>query len=96
MTEKEQIEELTRFQCADCGDGCENCPYNVTLCPAKERATKIYNANFRKQKEGEWIEYREKRLGGEVYYICSRCGRRESHKEPYCNCGAKMKEGEQT
>lgn len=27
-----------------------------------------------------------------LYYKCSVCGRRESVKEPYCNCGAKMKE----
>ena len=25
-----------------------------------------------------------------VWYECSECGRTESEKEPYCNCGAKM------
>ena len=25
-----------------------------------------------------------------LYYKCSVCGRRESVKEPYCNCGVKM------
>lgn len=27
-------------------------------------------------------------------YMCSRCWRVEMNKEPYCNCGAKMDEGE--
>lgn len=26
------------------------------------------------------------------YFECSSCGRTEDHKEPYCNCGAKMDE----
>lgn len=28
------------------------------------------------------------------YFECSSCGRIEDHKEPYCNCGAKMDEEE--
>ena len=26
-----------------------------------------------------------------MFYKCSACGRREATKEPFCNCGAKMK-----
>ena len=40
---------------------------------------------------GKWISF----LGGdhimpERYYRCSRCGRVESRRQPYCHCGAKM------
>lgn len=40
---------------------------------------------------GRWISF----LGGdhimpERYYRCSRCGRVESRRQPYCHCGAKM------
>lgn len=28
------------------------------------------------------------------YYRCSRCGRVESRRQPYCNCGAKMNGGD--
>lgn len=46
---------------------------------------------------GEWVKEFAKlttaKLTGEdstIVYRCSRCGRYESQKEPYCNCGAKM------
>lgn len=29
----------------------------------------------------------------ERYYRCSRCGRVESRRQPYCHCGAKMDGG---
>ena len=51
-------------------------------------------------KYAEWITEFAKlttpKLTGEdstVIYRCSRCGRYESRKEPYCNCGAKMDDG---
>lgn len=31
----------------------------------------------------------------ERYYRCSRCGRVESRRQPYCHCGAKMDGGEE-
>lgn len=30
----------------------------------------------------------------ERYYRCSRCGRVESRRQPYCHCGAKMDGGD--
>lgn len=44
---------------------------------------------------GRWVSF----LGGdhimpERYYRCSRCGRVESRRQPYCHCGAKMDGGE--
>lgn len=33
---------------------------------------------------GNWILHRYTK------YICDQCGRMESEKEPYCNCGVRM------
>lgn len=65
-----------------------------------------YGVGFAEKKElvevkhGYWIEEFAKstidRLTGEdstIVYRCSRCGRYESQKEPYCHCGAKMDGG---
>lgn len=48
--------------------------------------------------DGVWIPvYDPAALFGEgdigiiSYYKCSVCGRREATKEPFCNCGAKMR-----
>ena len=55
-------------------------------------------ADVQEVKRGKWIEEFAKstinRLTGEdstIVYRCSRCGRYESQKEPYCNCGADMR-----
>lgn len=63
------------------------------------------SANVAEVKHGEWIEENHKSYlvhpvkyddNGEpilqdyTSYKCSLCGRVEEHKEPYCNCGAKM------
>ena len=59
----------------------------------------LYNAGYRKQKEGEWIEHIEKpdwlEDDVEVYYNCSVCGTSHwSITSPFCpNCGSKMKGG---
>lgn len=43
---------------------------------------------------GEWIECASYDEDGyyDVEYKCSKCGRFEYRKEPYCHCGAKMNE----
>ena len=58
-------------------------------------------ADVEEVKYAEWItdfaKLNTPKLTGEdstVIYRCSRCGRYESRKEPYCNCGAKMDGGE--
>lgn len=38
----------------------------------------------------KYDEYRNPVLQDYISYECSICGRRESAKEPYCNCGTKM------
>lgn len=49
-------------------------------------------------RSGEWIPvFDPAALWGDgdvdtiIYYKCSVCGRREPTRQPYCNCGAKMK-----
>lgn len=47
---------------------------------------------------GEWLptNYNVRNMKCDIIgtvlpqWICSRCGREEREKEPYCNCGAKM------
>ena len=49
---------------------------------------------------GEWkVCFEEPRLTStsagvsEFWFECSLCGRKESHTEPYCHCGARMDGG---
>lgn len=45
---------------------------------------------------GQWISFLDgDHIMPERYYRCSRCGRVESRRQPYCNCGAKMNGGEE-
>lgn len=60
----------------------EICTQEINSIPAADVAPVVY---------GRWISF----LGGdhimpERYYRCSRCGRVESRRQPYCHCGAKM------
>lgn len=41
--------------------------------------------------QGRWISFLDgDHIMPERYYRCSRCGRVESRRQPYCHCGAKM------
>ena len=46
-------------------------------------------------RHGEWEVHTEYAIFGlyQVGWRCSLCGRKESYKQPYCNCGAKMNRG---
>lgn len=46
------------------------------------------------EQHGYWIE-KSYFPDGTPAFICSRCGRAEPNKEPYCNCGALM-DGKET
>ena len=95
MSREKQIEEMAKLlnRCAAvCEDGC--------ICSEKEHSEALYNAGYRKQSEGEWVD---KRTGAysRMQSWCSACGKHsgiggiESNRhKPYCpNCGAKMKGG---
>lgn len=63
-------------------------------------ASLLYKEGWRKQNEGEWIEETEyysddySERNTRKVFACSRCGRTETRKQLYCNCGAKMTKGE--
>lgn len=45
-------------------------------------------------RHGQWISFLDgDHIMPERYYRCSRCGRVESSRQPYCHCGAKMDGG---
>lgn len=95
-----EIEEMARLACT-CFDGnCECCAFNFYQpCPPKSSAERIYNAGYRKQRVGEWVEVPNvttSASGREIHsnlYVCSLCGRSNGRrKQKYCpECGAKMK-----
>lgn len=44
--------------------------------------------------KGRWIWKRNK-VGNGCHCVCSVCGRAENKQEPFCNCGADMRGGEE-
>lgn len=71
---KEQIEEMALIMCGR--EGCKTCTHFIeaTKCAAVVSAKKLYNAGYRKQKEGEWkrIEVKGKNYS-QVYYQHKDC-----------------------
>ena len=58
-------------------------------------ATEAYNAGYRKQSEGEWIDNDDMYTADMLNYRCSICGNHEYTPRNFCSkCGAKMKGGE--
>lgn len=54
-------------------------------CPAADVAPVV---------RGRWISFLDgDHIMPERYYRCSRCGRVESRRQPYCHCGATMDGG---
>lgn len=91
-----ELSEMTNIMLDEC---CSGCMWNVYA--ANTHAEALYNAGYRKQSEGEWID---KPTGAyrRMQSWCSACGKHsgiggiESNRhKPFCpNCGAKMKGGE--
>ena len=101
---KEQIEEILKIVCTRYANGicsvdgkpCEE----ISNCEYRRIANRLYNADYRKQSELEWI--RQDKGKGRVApeAVCSNCGRDVEYQvidgkwafENYCShCGAKMK-----
>ena len=58
---------------------------NIKNMPAADVAEVVH---------GRWISFLDgDHIMPERYYRCSRCGRVESRRQPYCHCGAKMENG---
>lgn len=66
-----------------------------------EKLDKLPTADATEVKHGRWIEETEyydddySECNVRKIFVCSLCGRTEKQKEPYCNCGAKMDEGDE-
>jgi hypothetical protein len=100
---KKQIEEMARLLESTCDETECNHPTNCDLC----QATRLYNAGYRKQSEGEWIVLAEF-YDGSICTECPICGEEYTYKKGqigehvktfyaeynFCpNCGAKMNGG---
>ena len=62
---------------------------------AAKRVNTIPAADVAPVVHGRWISFLDgDHIMPERYYRCSRCGRVESRRQPYCHCGAKMDGGD--
>ena len=62
--------------------GYDDCVATVLNAPTADVAPVVH---------GRWISFLDgDHIMPERYYRCSRCGRVESRRQPYCHCGAKM------
>lgn len=95
MSREKQIEEMANDLAQHCPDLVENCCGASSCVSCLTRY--LYNAGYRKQKEGEWLDTGDEQLD-KIYsgYKCSVCGFIIcGHSGKYCSeCGAKMKGGE--
>ena len=95
---KEQIEKMAQEICAFCVETCGDCNL-ISGKPCEsvmEEAEALYNAGYRKQREGEWIVTER-----QCIITCSECGHRlelcypdgtEVRSLPACPiCGRKMR-----
>ena len=65
----------------------DDCPYKCDAYEAWNRRA----GDVAPVVHGRWISYLDgDHIMPERYYRCSRCGRVESSRQPYCHCGAKM------
>ena len=109
---KEQIKEITKLLGDTWIVDLEGNPHDLDeilmQCDLEAIAEQLYNAGYRKQSEGEWVEKTRKRTFWCSYmadvqvvcqtagHTCSVCGKgsRHSRYTNFCpNCGAKMKGG---
>ena len=98
MSKEKHIEEMAKLACSVFDGDCHNCSFNFyPPCPPKASAERIYNAGYRKQSEGEWLEQvRVSKEGKPLlrHYKCNLCGVYLATQANYCpHCGAKMKGG---
>ena len=105
MDEQKQVEEMAEI----IRNHCANCQWEndeTHECGTKCKMEAIYNADYRKVKQGEWVDVKKSHstsLGGKgtsPYRMCTACKweypivtvGQHLKKYNYCpNCGAKMK-----
>ena len=98
MSRDKQIEEMRNIMEMDCDRPCAGCELEKEdHCFTHIYAIRIYNAGYRKQSVGEWIEQvRVSKEGKPLlrHYKCNLCGVYLATQANFCpNCGAKMKGG---
>lgn len=60
----------------------EICTQEINSIPAADAVPVVH---------ARWVSFLDgDHIMPERYYRCSRCGRVESRRQPYCHCGAKM------
>lgn len=110
---EEMIETLKKCSCVytDCEQECSQCSNEELYDDALNHiARTLYEADYRKQSEGEWIDRYKGKFANSLY-VCSICDGKSllaNHMNelltptvkqiltPYCpHCGAKMKGGEE-
>lgn len=65
------------------------------LRDCKEAIENIHAADVAPVVHARWVSFLDgDHIMPERYYRCSRCGRVESRRQPYCHCGAKMDGGD--
>ena len=75
---------------------CRSPAQNRMLDCLKAAVIRISAADVAPVVHGRWISFLDgDHIMPERYYRCSRCGRVESRRQPYCHCGAKMDGGEE-
>lgn len=68
--------------------------YECSIIEAQAKEIEKLRAQASTVVHGRWISFLDgDRIMPERYYRCSRCGRVESRRQPYCHCGAKMDGG---
>lgn len=93
MERETAIKAIEKADCAVIADDAESCKTDylreiIKSVPAADVAPVVH---------GRWISFLDgDHIMPERYYRCSRCGRVESRRQPYCHCGAKMDGGDNT
>lgn len=100
MEKEKQIEEMARTLCGEKESTCHECD-SFALCEFWIEASTLYNAHYRKQREGEWRTVDETNLS--KITECTACkksfwfmkkGQLNIDRMPFCpECGATMKGG---
>lgn len=95
MSREKQIDKL----CNDLNKIFDEEYRERRIITAYHTAKGLYEQDYRKQSEGEWVDQYQGKYDNQLYK-CSECGETAFHDETrwflthYCpNCGAKMKGG---
>ena len=70
---------------------CRSPAQNRMIDEIRNKIRRMPAADVAEVVHGRWISFLDgDHIMPERYYRCSRCGRVESRRQPYCHCGAKM------